>query len=127
MKKNSGKFRRLGFKFRCYLYQNRQETCFGDVSIPQSLAQIQLAAKLRPNKIVLWWARSPLRTNGNQSKLLKSMKISENSEKSMITIKIRYFHGVVCHSTGFPVTSRGPRVGSRSFSLRLIDFSYVFS
>ena len=30
--------------------------------------------------------------------------------------EIRYFHSVVCYSIGFPVASRGPRVGSCSFS-----------
>ena len=52
----------------------------------------------------------------------KTMEIDENNKKSMKINKIRYFHGVVCHSTGFPVTSRGPRVGSISFSLCFIAF-----
>ena len=44
----------------------------------------------------------------------------------MKNMKIRYFHGIVCYSIGFPVASRGPRVGSATFSLRFIDFSKKF-
>ena len=46
--------------------------------------------------------------------------------KTLIFNDFEYSHGVVCYSTGFPVTSRGPRVSYRSFSLCFIDFSYVF-
>ena len=30
---------------RCFLARNRQETCFGNVPIPRSLAQLQIAAE----------------------------------------------------------------------------------
>ena len=41
-------FRRLVIGFRCFSCGNRQETCFGVRKISPSLAQLQIAAKLRP-------------------------------------------------------------------------------